>query len=575
MTARELTEPLARVLRWMLSHRDGSGAIICPEHRIEHTGKSAGAVVLAIELAKRSEGDERAGYVETVRQQCERIVSRLEREGDSTCFTFRPGRHDPYNCSNSVIDGGACSDALASAVLELGDGFTADERQRFEHAAVLHAQTYLRYAIVDKGIPAQCAWAMTGAAQAFRLSGHEVLRLACTVGAERIRGVMRGDGSIPYHAFGAEHPGAAEPSAYYHSRVPAFVAFALDAVLGAEAGAAEDAGFAPAMDFLHGLAGPDGVKTGGVEAKPWYFGSHREVASNPFDVAAFAAEWRRTRAPRAAAALRASYRAWLEHLSAEGVPRSHLGKDRRSYQCAMFWAAHASWIARSLDVLEEVGAGGDPAPPVSAAHFEDTDLVRLESADLVAWIRGRRLPGNASHGSAVGGGLLRVHSKAQGRDLFVQRRFERRPEGSWSGRVGWSDPGRGWRAGKDDLRFSWWLLRNRLRGREVREALREPLRALRRSVVDFASAGVSTAFDRDPELTLDGDGARMVSAFALRDGSGRVGRVEREFRLGEGGLEVSEGCVEAPRVKALWFRVPARAVVLSETARLVRYAFRP
>ena len=37
-----------------------------------------------------------------------RITSRLEREGDSTCFTFRPGRHDPYNCSNSVIDGGAC-----------------------------------------------------------------------------------------------------------------------------------------------------------------------------------------------------------------------------------------------------------------------------------------------------------------------------------------------------------------------------------------------------------------------------------------------------------------------------------
>ena len=56
--------------------------------------------------------------------------TRLEREGDSTCFTFRPGRHDPYNCSNSVIDGGACSDALATFVLAFGDRLPAEERER-------------------------------------------------------------------------------------------------------------------------------------------------------------------------------------------------------------------------------------------------------------------------------------------------------------------------------------------------------------------------------------------------------------------------------------------------------------
>ena len=182
-----------------------------------------------------------------------------------------------------MIDGGACSDALASACLELGGELTADERDRFGRASVLHAQTYLRYAIVDKGIPAQCAWAMTGAARAFRLSGHEVLRLAVTEGARRIRGQQRGDGTLPYHAEGGEHPGATDVSAYYHSRVFAFTAFALDEVLGPGGGAEEDAAFAPGLDALHALSGPDGVKVGAVEAKPWYWGGPYEVASNPFD----------------------------------------------------------------------------------------------------------------------------------------------------------------------------------------------------------------------------------------------------------------------------------------------------
>ena len=82
-------------------------------------------------------------------------------------------------------------------MLAFGDRLPAEERERLAHASVLHAQTYLRYAIVDKGVPAQCAWAMTGAAQAYRLSGHEVLRLACEVGEQRIAARQRSDGSVP------------------------------------------------------------------------------------------------------------------------------------------------------------------------------------------------------------------------------------------------------------------------------------------------------------------------------------------------------------------------------------------
>ncbi|MEC8493996.1 MAG: hypothetical protein VXZ39_03685, partial [Planctomycetota bacterium] len=182
------------MLRWLAStERGASGELVCPEHHIEHTGKSAGALLLAVELMAHGDEGEADALFALARRVALRISSRLEREGDSTCFTFRPGRHDPYNCSNSVIDGGACSDALAAFVMAAGARLPAEEREALTRASVLHAQTYLRYCIVDKGIPAQCAWAMTGAAQAFRLSGHEVLRHACEVGAERLNGIQRED----------------------------------------------------------------------------------------------------------------------------------------------------------------------------------------------------------------------------------------------------------------------------------------------------------------------------------------------------------------------------------------------
>ena len=48
---------LHRVLSWLASTERGTtGELVCPEHHIEHTGKSAGALLLAVELLKH--GDE-------------------------------------------------------------------------------------------------------------------------------------------------------------------------------------------------------------------------------------------------------------------------------------------------------------------------------------------------------------------------------------------------------------------------------------------------------------------------------------------------------------------------------------
>ncbi|MHC4264297.1 MAG: hypothetical protein ACYSWX_17395 [Planctomycetota bacterium] len=378
-------EPLERTLRWALGLRRSDGALICPAHGLEHTGKSANVAILALELWRLTG---RQQWLDAAVEQGRRLVARLEREGTSPCFTFRPGRHDPFNCSNSVIDGGACSDALASLVLDAGEHLDPTDARNFAHASVLHARTYLRYAAVDKGVPAQRAWALTGIARALEIEsahsdwlagesmapGDGVLREAGLEAVSQLAGVQHADGSYPYHPleWGAGHPGAADASSFYQSRVTAFLLHAQPTLGMPEITPELERG----LDFLAGLQGPDGIKVGAVEAKPWYWGSEEEVASHPFDVFALAEGGHRAgRADWLAAAERA-HRAWGELLTDEGRPRSHRnGPGRRSsYQCSLFWASHACWAARG------VGRFGVDALPTS-----DTSTRGMGAGQAIRW----------------------------------------------------------------------------------------------------------------------------------------------------------------------------------------------
>ncbi len=73
---------------------------------------------------------------------------------------------------------------------------------------------------------------------------------------------------------------------------------------------------------------------------------------------------------------------------------------------------------------------------------------------------------------------------------------------------------------------------------------------VRRGVLAFAHPRVSSAFALDPELRLEGAGARLVSGLAHRDGSPVPGtRLERRFRVDGGGLVVEEVGPEAAAVR--------------------------
>lgn len=577
----EFLEPLRRTLAWLSSLRDREGRIFCPEHHLEHTGKSAGAAVLALHLAKHDPAH-RERHAAFAAEQGRRLVANLKREGTSECHTFWPGRHDPFNSSNAIIDGGACSAALAELVRELGDRLSADDRAAFAHASLLHARTYLRYAVLDKGVPAQRAWGLSGLAAACGLERDETLETAAIQAVAALEAVQHADGSFPYHPleWGAPHAGASDVSSFYHSRIPGFTIYALERLGRDPTDALFARPIASALEFLAALQGPDGVKCGLVEAKPWYWGANYEVASHPFDIYAFArGAVHFARESYAVAALRA-YRAWIAHLSPDGVPRSHreTANTRKSYQCPVFWACHAEWIARALPDLERFAARArEPASTTGGGidlrvrWFPNASLARVEDDRVVAWIRGARPAFDVHHGSPHGAGLLRVVRKSDGADLLERERLSARQEAEWSGSNGGFSPARGWKFGRDELRFSLWLARNHARGGRYGSAIEAPLDVFERGCIAFASSEVSTCFDLAPEVEVLDDGVRLRCELAHRGGE-RAGaaRIEREFRVDGAGLEVSERVLERGYVRDLDYRVPRAARELVRDAS-IRY----
>lgn len=578
----EFLAPLRRVLAWMERLDDGGGRWICPQHKVEHTGKNAGAIVIACELIKHDPQADRERLLALAVAQARRAVANLVREGDSPCHTFRPGRHDPFNCSNSVIDGGACSDALATLVREHGDRLDAADRESFARASLLHARTYLRYAVLDKGIPAQRAWGLTGLAGAWTLERDPELERAAIEAVGMLEGIQHRDGSYPYHPleWGGAHPGSGDVSAFYQSRISGFLMHSLEALGRAVKDPLYAGPVARGLDFVCALQGPDGIKTGLVEAKPWYWGATYEAVSHPFDAHALALGWRHFRAPRYAHAALRAFRAWVRHLGADGAPRSHLdGPGRgRSYQCPVFWAGHAMWAARALPELQAcLAVAPAPRPPggtldLSVQWFPDAQLARLEDPCVVAWVRGARPAVNMHHGSPLGAGLLRVWSKDRGVELLERCRHGGSNEAEWSGKSGLARPLAAWRANRPELRFSLWLARTAWRAGRPLDALATPLRIARDGLVAWAGPRVSSAFHLAPQVDVYADGVRLHGGLAHRDGAPVAGAaVGRTFTIDGEGLVVDEQLAGGAALRGVRYQVPKAAVDVERSGERLRY----
>src|SRR5581483_10076659 len=145
----------------------------CPRHHVIHTGKLARAIPLDLALL-RATGE--PAYARRAIEQARFVTSRLARDPEHGGWIYLPGRFDPRNCSNSIIDSGECTGALAQLLLAPDATLTPDDRAAFASAVERNAATYLCRAVLEKEITNQRLWGAMGLASAYRLDPRAAWR---------------------------------------------------------------------------------------------------------------------------------------------------------------------------------------------------------------------------------------------------------------------------------------------------------------------------------------------------------------------------------------------------------------
>jgi hypothetical protein len=234
----------------------------------------------------------------------------------------------------------------------------------------------------------------------------------------------------------------------------------------------------------------------------------------------------------------------------------------------VFWAAHAAWIARAAEPLARALAlprSRPSAPGAIEIHvrcFPDAALARLEDARVVAWVRGARPAHNLNHGSPHGAGLLRVYDKPSATELLERRREGMlvTPEAEWSGSAGPWSLARGWRSGRDALRFSLWQARVEARAGHLGSTLKRVPATLLRGVLDPSSAKVASQHACAAEMFALPEGIEIKSQLAYADGTALpAARLVRSYRVGGGALEIEEYLQDAGGARNVSYRMPRLA----------------
>ena len=558
-----------------------SGETRCAVHGVEHTARTATSIVVDLVL-QRVTGQSR--YWERAQQRARRVVARLVRDPEHGAWVFAPGRLDPYNCSNNVIDSGECARCLGTLLLYADDRLDAALRELVVEALRRNATTYLADAAVTKEVTNQRLWGAMGLATAARALGETAWFAAVHASIERSLAEQHADGSFPYHPeperFGL-HSGAADVSVYYQARVLTYLWQAL-AMLGEDAGAVRGptlAALRRGLDFLAATYTPAGTKCAALEGKRWFWAGPYEVGSHPLDVyallhgaAQFADSSLQTLAEQA-------YAVWRQHLANMVLAcREPAGRD--DFICTDFHAADASWLAALILAPpgSDGGVGPNPRPlPFREGEsrrvrvFAEAGLVRLQTAETVALLRTRKRPANVLYGGGVGGGsLLYVgHTSGGWEDMVAPAREapispgnlmcwprRRRRRAAVRAFLAANRPGR-------ELRQWLFVARIRWRQRTFRAAARGLWRGWLRPLWHAWDEVYATHWALDAAPTLLPDGVQGTVRPARRDGEPLAGvTVRRQVSVENGAVRVREVIsVEAP-LRRLLYAVPAAARAL-------------
>ncbi len=572
---------LACVSDYWVQQTAPSGEARCAIHGVEHTARTATSIIVDLAL-HRVTGQDR--YWERAQQRARRVVARLVRDPEHGAWVFAPGRLDPYNCSNNVIDSGECARCLGTLLLYAGNRLDAGLRELVVEALHRNATTYLTDAVVTKEVTNQRLWGAMGLATAARALNEPAWFNAVHSSIERSLAEQHADGSFPYHPepehFGL-HPGAADVSVYYQARVLTYLWHAL-AMLGEDAGTVRGptlAALRRGLDFLTATYTPAGTKCAALEGKRWFWAGPYEVGSHPLDVhallrgaAQFADSSLKTLAEQA-------YAVWRQHLAGMLLAcRAPAGRD--DFICPDFHAADASWLAALI--LAPPGSDGDVGPtpqPLPCREgmaprvhmFAEAGLVRVQTAETVALLRARKRPANVLYGGGIGGGsLLYVGHKSGGwEDMIAPAREtpispgnltcwprRRRRRAAVRAFLAANRPGR-------ELRQWLFVVRIRWRQRAFRAAARVLRFGWLRPLWHAWDEVYATHWALDAAPTLLPDGVQGMVRPARRDGEPLAGvSVRRQVSVENDTLRVREAIsVEVP-LRRLIYAVPAAAQAL-------------
>lgn len=529
------------------------GALICPRHRVEHTGKVVYAAVINLEAWRSTREEE---YLDRGKRQVLRAVDHLGLDPESRVPVFLPGRVDHRNASTNAIDGGACADSIATLLEDVPELFGSVDTERCHAALEQHLEGYLRHAARKRPITAQRLWAATGVARAARLMGRRDWAADALAGCASALDELAPDGVAPYipaHTDHCTHPGLADTSTFYHSRTPAFVLYVheilermegVDASLGPAARERLDASLRALIAFRDGR----NLKVLHNEAKAWYWVSDYEVASHPFDVYALNTGARMLDEPLFRNEAGRAMEEWIAHIDPmDGGADSHHGRGT-NFQCRVFWSGHAAWAARAI---QDVSVRAAPRDPVDV-DLTESGLLHVERPGYTAVLRGGTLGASNLFGCDLGGGSLQSLVRASdGRspplELVPRRRFRRvrpgsfllRPQGA-PGRLG--NLLRLVKDERSDLRFRLYVTTIELKARRgLLRGLAYPFRhILARSLRD-ASPWYAAHLDHLTSHVYDGRTVTFAGALAERTGKRWPGtQTERRYTFRDDAVEVHD-----------------------------------
>ena len=147
-----------------LSSKDGN--LICPKHKIEHTGKNIYSAVIDTRLYELTANEE---YYNRIKKRVKVTLGKLIKDPEYGYWIFYPGRLNRWNMSNSIIDAGACVDVLSSFYLKFFNRLSLDERKDIKEAIFRNSDTYLKQNILTKDVINQRLWGGTGLSSAYKI----------------------------------------------------------------------------------------------------------------------------------------------------------------------------------------------------------------------------------------------------------------------------------------------------------------------------------------------------------------------------------------------------------------------